>query len=199
MEKQLFEIGNHFINEQRLSITCIALILLQVIVLFSNLGFIGAGASMSRMSDGLHNAIGIFLQPLQDLCLLILFFALFVALYKRNIIIPIASYVVILLFATTVLTFLAKFSGNNIGLLLGLISLACYILVCILGVKLRKTPFARLGTTFIVFSVFDIVDGLILKGSNPIMFIISLGIMIYLALTFKNSLSTEFEVKENNQ
>lgn len=193
MEKWLIEIGNKYLNSQRVSFVCKALIVLQVIVLFSNLDNIGAGASMAEMSRGLYSAVGIFLQPLQDICMTILFLGLMTSLYKKGYTIPISAYVVIIVSANAILTFLTKFSGTSHGLLLGLISLAYYVLVCLLGVKLRATQYATLGNVLILYSVFDLVDGLILQGKISLTLIVTIGILIYLAIIFNKILPPEFE------
>lgn len=198
MEKWLLEISNKYLDGKRVSIACNVLIVLQVVVLFSNLDYLGAGVSMAEMSRGLYNAVGVFLQPLQDLCMTILFLGLMTILYKKGYTFPISAYVVILVFVNAILTFLTKFSGNSHGLILGLISLAYYVLVCLLGVKLRTTPYVTLGNILIVYSVFDIVDGLILQGGIPMMLIITIGILIYLAMTFNKILPPEFDESKNN-
>ncbi len=199
MEKWLIEIGNKYLNNQRVSFACKALIILQVIVLFSNLDNIGAGASMAEMSRGLYSAVGIFLQPLQDICMTILFLGLMTILYKKGYTIPISAYVVVIVFANAILTFLTKFSGTSHGLLLGLISLAYYVLVCLLGIKLRFTPYATLGNVLILYSAFDLVDGVILQGKIPLTIVVTIGLLIYLAITFNKILSPEFEKFKNEQ
>lgn len=199
MEKWLIEIGNKYLNNQRVSFACKALIILQVIVLFSNLDNIGAGASMSEMSRGLYSAVGIFLQPLQDICMTILFLGLMRILYKKGYTIPISAYVVIIVFANAILTFLTKFSGTSHGLLLGLISLAYYVLVCLLGIKLRATPYATLGNVLILYSAFDLVDGVILQGKIPLTIVVTIGLLIYLAITFNKILLPEFDKFKNEQ
>ena len=200
MEKWLLEISNKYLDANRVSLACKTLIILQVIVLFSNLDNLGAGASMAEMSRGLYNAVGIFLQPLQDLCMTILFLGLMTILTKKGYSIPIAAYVVILVFANAILTFLTKFSGSHHGLILGLISLAYYILVCLLGIKLRATPYVALGNVLIIYSVFDLIDGLILEGRIPVTIIVTIGILIYLAMMFNKILPPEFdESKTNNR
>lgn len=199
MEKWLIEIGNKYLNNQRVSFACKALIILQVIVLFSNLDNIGAGASMAEMSRGLYSAVGIFLQPLQDICMTILFLGLMRILYKKGYTIPISAYVVVIVFANAILTFLTKFSGTSHGLLLGLISLAYYVLVCLLGIKLRATPYATLGNVLILYSAFDLVDGVILQGKIPLTIVVTIGLLIYLAITFNKILSPEFDKFKNEQ
>jgi hypothetical protein len=199
MEKWLIEIGNKYLNNQRVSFACKALIILQVIVLFSNLDNIGAGASMAEMSRGLYSAVGIFLQPLQDICMTILFLGLMRILYKKGYTIPISAYVVVIVFANAILTFLTKFSGTSHGLLLGLISLAYYVLVCLLGIKLRATPYATLGNVLILYSAFDLVDGVILQGKIPLTIVVTIGLLIYLAITFNKILSPEFDKLKNEQ
>ena len=153
---------------------------------------------MAEMSRGLYGAVGIFLQPLQDMCMTILFLGLMTALYKKGYTIPVSAYVVVLVFANAILTFLTKFSGTSHGLFLGLISLAYYILVCLLGVKLRATQYATLGNILILYSAFDLVDGLILQGKISLTLIVTIGILIYLAITFNKILLPEFEEKKTN-
>ena len=200
MENWLLEISNKYLDAKRVSLACKTLIILQVIVLFSNLDILGAGASMAEMSRGLYSAVGIFLQPLQDICMTILFLGLMTILTKKGYSIPIAAYVVILVFANAILTFLTKFSGNHHGLILGLIALAYYILVCLLGIKLRATPYVTLGNVLIIYSVYDIIDGLILEGKIPVTIIVTIGILIYLAMMFNKILPPEFdELKTNNR
>ena len=74
MEDWLLAFGKRNLDSKKFSFVCKFLIGLQVVVLLSNLGFLGASASMTAKSDALYEATTLFVQPLLDICIAILFY-----------------------------------------------------------------------------------------------------------------------------
>lgn len=187
MEDWLLDFGKRNLAPQRFSFVCKFLIALQVIVFLSNLGFLGASASMTAKSDALYEATILFVQPLQDVCIAILFLALMLVLNKKEIRIPLVGYETILIVAQCVIHFIYKFNGNSHGFLSGILAIAIYVIMCIIGWQLGNTPYRKLGIIIICYAVFDFLY----SPTSQIQFVIDLLLTAYWAMSFERTLTKE--------
>ncbi len=187
MEEWLLDFGKKNLDSKKFSFVCKFLIALQVIVLLSNLGFLGASASMTAKSDALYEATILFVMPLQDVCIAILFLALTLVLNKKEIRIPLVGYETILIVAQCIIHFIYKFNGNSHGFISGILAIAIYIIMCIIGWQLMNTLYRTLGIIIICYAVFDCLFSL----TSQLQFVMDVALTAYLALSFDKTLSKE--------
>jgi hypothetical protein len=187
MEDWLLDFGKKNLDPKRFSFVCKFLIALQVIVLLSNLGFLGASASMTAKSDALYEATILFVQPLQDICIAILFLALMLVLNKNEIRITLVGYETILIVAQCVIHFIYKFNGNSHGLISGIMAIAIYIIMCVIGWQLRNTPYRTLGIIIICYAVFDFL----FSSASQLQFVMDVALTAYLSISFDKTLTKE--------
>ena len=187
MEDWLLAFGKRNLDSKKFSFVCKFLIGLQVVVLLSNLGFLGASASMTAKSDALYEATTLFVQPLLDICIAILFLALFLVLDKKQIRISLVGYLTLLIVAQSLIHFLYKFGGNSHSFIGGILAIVIYVIMCIIGWQLRNTPYSKLGIIIICYAIYEFLY----STASPLQFLIDIGLTVYLAISFDKMLSKE--------
>jgi hypothetical protein len=193
MEGWLLEFGKKNLDSKRFSFVCKFLIVFQVIVLLSNLGFLGASPSMTAKSDVLYEATSLFVQPLLDMCIAILFFALFLVLDKKQFHISLVGYETILIVANSLFHFIDKFNGNGFSLIGGVLAIVIYAVMCIIGWQLRNTPYSKLGIIIICYAVYEFIY----STASPLQFVIDIGLTVFLSLSFDKTLTKELVINKN--
>ena len=187
MEDWLLNFGKKNLDSHKFSFVCKFIIGLQIVILLSNLGFLGASASMTAKSDALYEATSLFVQPLLDVCIAILFLALFLVLDKKQIRFSLVGYLTLLIIAQSFIHFLYKFGGDTHSFIGGILAIVIYILMCIIGWQLRNTPYAKLGIIIICYAVYDFVY----STASPLQFLIDIGLTIFVTISFDKTLSKE--------
>lgn len=189
MNEWLLDFGKKNLDSKRFSFTCKFLVGLQVIITLCNLGFLGASASMTAKSDALYEATTLFVHPLQDICIAILFLALFLVLNKKQIYIPLIGYETVLIVADSFLQFYYNYNGNdyNYSIIGGILAIVIRVFMCIIGWQLKNTPYFKLGIIIICYSFYVFV----FNTASQLQFLIYIGLTIYFALSFDKTLSKE--------